>query len=91
MEQPGLTQDSQAFVAFTQITFFIALIGMVVGIVFLPVEVWIRGYLGIGLFFCISSTIVLSKTLRDQHEARKIVNKINEVKTERILKEFELK
>ncbi|MDX1932009.1 MAG: YiaA/YiaB family inner membrane protein [Capsulimonadales bacterium] len=91
MEQPGLNQDSPAFIAFTQITFALSLIAMVVGIWDLPVEVRIRGYLCMGLFFVISSTIVLSKTLRDRHEARKIVNKINEVKTERILKEFELK
>lgn len=91
MEQPGLSQDSPAFVAFTQITFVISLLGMVIGIFYLPVEGWIRGYLGIGLFFCVSATIVLAKTLRDQHESRKIVNKIAEVKTERILKEFELK
>ena len=91
MEQPGLNQDSPAFVAFTQITFVIALAGMIVGICFLPVEIWIRGYLGIGLFFCVSSTIVLSKTMRDLHEGKKIVNKIADIKTERILKEFDMK
>ncbi len=89
MEQPGLSQDSPMWVGFTQISFLISLTAMVVGICYLPVELWIRGYLGIGLFFAISSTVVLSKTMRDQHEARKLINKIHEVKTERFLKEFD--
>lgn len=90
MEQPSLHQDSNAWVAFTQISFVISLAAMVVGVYYLPVEIWVRGYLAVGLFFSVSSTIVLSKTMRDRHEARKIVNKIQEVKTERMLKDFEL-
>ncbi len=89
MEQPGISQDSAAWIGFTQTAFLTALMGMIVGICYLPVEIWIRGYLGMGLFFVVSSTVVLSKTMRDQHEARKLVYKINEVKTERILREFE--
>ncbi|MBC8142148.1 MAG: hypothetical protein H7Y38_11990 [Armatimonadetes bacterium] len=89
MEQPTLNQDSTAWVVFTQISFLIAMAAMVGGIYFLPVQSWMRGYLAMGLFFAVSSTIVMSKTLRDRHESRKIVNKIQEVKTERILKDFE--
>ena len=90
-QQPSLTQDSGAWVAFAHITFAISLGLMVVGICALPVGLWIRGYLGIGLFFCVNATLTLSKTLRDNHEAKKIVNRISEVKTERMLKEFDLK
>ncbi len=89
MEQPGMSQDSAVWVTFTQVAFLVAMIGMVIGITYLPVENWIRGYLGMGLFFVVSSTVVLSKTMRDQHEARKLHYKINEVKNERILKEFD--
>ena len=89
MEQPGISQDSAAWVGFTQVAFLTALTGMILGICYLPVEIWIRGYLGMGLFFVTSSTVVLSKTMRDQHEARKLTYKLNEVKTERILREFE--
>lgn len=90
MEQPTLNQDSNAWVAFTQISFVISLVAMIVGVYYLPVEIWVRGYLAVGLFFTVSSTIVLSKTMRDRHESRKIVNKIQEHKTERMLKDFEL-
>lgn len=90
MEHPSLNQDSNAWVAFTQISFVISLVAMVAGVYHLPVEIWVRGYLAVGLFFTVSSTIVLSKTMRDRHESNKIVNKIQEVKTERILKDLEI-
>lgn len=92
MEQtPNLTQDTPAWRTFVCVSFAIALGLMVIGICLLPVALWIRGYLAMGLFFTVSSTLTLSKTLRDQHEASKIVNRISEARTERILKEFDLK
>ena len=90
MEQPTLNQDTPAWVFFTQISFAMALMAMAGGIWILPVVLWIKGYLFMGLFFTVSSTITLSKTMRDSHESKKIVNRITEVKTERMLKEFDL-
>ena len=91
MEQPTLNQSSPGWLAFVQIAFFIALGLMIAGIVLLPVDLWMRGYLLMGLFFTVSATITLSKTLRDDHEAKKIVHRIGEIKTERLLKEFDMK
>jgi hypothetical protein len=90
MEQPTLTQQTPAWLAFVQISFVLSLGLMIVGICLLPVDLWIRGYLGMGLFFTVSATITLSKTMRDEHEAKKIVNRIHEVKTEKMLQEFDL-
>jgi hypothetical protein len=91
MEQPGMNQNSPAWTTFVQISFFISLGLMIAGICILPVVLWIKGYMTMGLFFLVSSTLTLSKTLRDDHESKKMVNRINEVKTERMLKEFDLK
>ena len=91
MDVPTLGQDTAAWRAFVSVSFAISLGLMVVGIWVLPVVLWIKGYLAMGLFFMVSSTLTLSKTLRDQHEAQKIVNRVSEAKTERLLKEFDLK
>lgn len=91
MEQPTLSQNSGAWVFFTQASFVIAMGMMIMGIWVLPVVLWIKGYLAMGLFFTVASTITLSKTMRDDHEAKKLVNRIHEVKTEKMLREFDLK
>ena len=39
------------------------------GIAYLPVDVWTKGFLGMGLLFTIGSCFSLAKTVRDDHEA----------------------
>ena len=48
----------------------------------------VKGYMALNSLFLVSATIMLSKTLRDEHEAERLLNKINEAKTNKILKEY---
>lgn len=38
------------------------------GIAYLPVDVWTKGFLAMGLLFTIGSCFSLAKTVRDEHE-----------------------
>ena len=62
---------------------------LLAGIFFLPAELWVKGYLGIGVLFSVGSTFTLSKSLRDEHEAKKLINKLSEAKAKRILKTYD--
>jgi hypothetical protein len=55
---------------------------------FLEASLLTKGYLALNSLFLVSSTIMLSKTLRDEYEAARLLNKINEAKTNKILKEY---
>jgi hypothetical protein len=59
-------------------------------IAYLPVDAWIRAFFGMGLLFSIGSALTLAKTLRDNHEARRLLNRLSEAKTEKIIREFEV-
>lgn len=89
-QQPTLHQDTAAWIFFCHAAFAISLGLTLLGICILPVVLWIKGYIAMGLLFTVASTITLSKTTRDNHEARKLVNRIHEVKTEKMLKDFDL-
>lgn len=91
METPQLQQDSAAWRFFVQVSFVISLLLMSVGIWELPVNAWIRGFLGMGLFFTVSSSIVLTKTMRDDHEAQKLIKRLTNAKTEKMLQDYEIK
>lgn len=91
MERPSITDNSPAWMAFVWISFGISLGGTLIGIYHLPCELWIKGYMGMGLMFCIGSCFTLSKTVRDNHESRKLINRVTEVKTERMIQDYELK
>lgn len=87
----NLNSDSPAWLAFVWISFAASMILMCCGIYFLPVDVWIKGYMGMGLFFTVGSSFSLSKTVRDQHESSRLINRLSEAKTEKLLHEFESK
>lgn len=91
METPQLQQDSVGWRFFVQASFVISLALMTVGIWELPVNIWMRGFLGMGLFFTVSSTIVLTKTMRDDHEAQKLIKRLTNAKTEKMLQDYEIK
>ena len=88
-QSPHAELHSGAWIAFTYAS-FAASIGMVaLGIVFAPVDIWIKAYLSMGAALLIQSCIILTKTLRDVHESARLVNRIEDAKAERLLMEIE--
>jgi hypothetical protein len=86
MNQPSQPHSS-SWVTFTYVSFF-ASAGMVAaGILFLPLDLWAKGYLGMGALMLTQSCITLTKTLRDNHEAARLMNRIEDARTERLLME----
>jgi len=82
---PAATHHSAAWVFQTQAAFAISATSLGLGIAYLPVGAWERAFLGLAALFTISSAISLSKTLRDQHESRNVVARVDEAKLERFL------
>jgi hypothetical protein len=78
---------STAWVVQTWISFIISISATSVGIINLPVDNWIKSFMGMGLSFSVGSTVSLTKTQRDLHENRKLIAKIDEAKVEKILAE----
>ena len=80
---------TSAWIAQTWISFIISLSAMGIGILYLPVNAWVKGYLGMGMMFSIGSTISLSKTVRDVEESKHILARLDEAKLERLLAEHD--
>lgn len=80
--------DTPSWLLFVKASFACALGGMVFGISMMNVEIWMRGYLVMGTLFLTGATFTLSKTLRDQFEAGKLINKLAQARTEKLLKEY---
>ena len=78
---------SSAWVGLTYVSFVGAAFMVGVGIFFLPLDWWSRGYLAMGVIALVQSCVTLTKTLRDQHEAARLMNRIEDARTERLLME----
>ena len=78
---------SNAWVTFTYASFGSSALMVAVGVYFLPVDLWIKGYLTMGIVMLIQCCVTLTKTVRDMHESGRMVNRIEDAKAERLLME----
>jgi hypothetical protein len=63
--------DTEAWYAYTWISFSLSLLTTLLGIYYMPIDFWIKGFMMMGLFFTVGSTFTLAKTIRDRHESRR--------------------
>jgi len=80
---------SGAWITFTYASFFASIAMVGAGILFAPIEIWIKAYFAMGAALLIQSCITVTKTLRDVHESSKLVNRIEDARAERLLMEME--
>ena len=76
---------SGAWITFTYASFFASVAMVGVGILFAPIDIWIKAYFAMGAALLVQSAIVTTKTLRDVHEGGKLVNRIEDARAERLL------
>jgi hypothetical protein len=86
---PQSHQHSAPWIAFTYASFLASSAMIALGIMFAPVEIWMKGYFAMGAVMLIQSCITLTKTLRDVHEGDRLVNRIEDAKAERLLMEID--
>jgi hypothetical protein len=67
---PSPAPNTPAFFAQAAISFGVAAIAVGIGITYLPVDRWIRGFLAIGALFLVSSAFTLAKCVRDHQESQ---------------------
>jgi hypothetical protein len=84
MNNPVL-HHGQSWILFTYVSFAAALAMVVGGIALMPVDLARKGYLAMGVVMLIQSCITLTKTIRDDDEAAKLVNRLEDAETERLL------
>lgn len=62
---------------------------MVVAIIFVPVDPWIRAFLALGTLFLVTSSFTLAKCARDAQETTQVVARLDQARVDRILSEHD--
>jgi hypothetical protein len=83
--------DSPAWALYSCVSFVVAVVMMGTGITMIPGDAWIHAYFAMSALFLTGSSFTLAKMLRDRHEAQRLHQRIEEAKTEQLLKTYELK
>ena len=82
-------KNTSAFFAQAAISFGIALLTMIFAILYLPVDPWIRAFLGLGTMFLTTSCFTLAKCVRDSQENQYVFSRLDQARVERILAEHD--
>lgn len=79
------SKTTSAFFAQAAIAFGVSLFGTGVGVFYLPLDAWQRGFLGMTMLFLVTSTFTLAKVVRDQQEASTIRVRLDEARMEKLI------
>ena len=82
-------RNTAAFFLQSAVSFAVAVVGVGVGVAYLPVNAWMRGFLAIGLLYVITSTFTLAKCVRDAQESQSVLSRVDEARLERLLAEHD--
>lgn len=85
MNDPTPPKNTTAFYVQSMIAFGISLSTMVVAILYLPVDGWIRAFLGLGTMFLTTSSFTLAKCVRDNQESQAVVSRLDQARVDKIL------
>ncbi|UWP83874.1 YiaA/YiaB family inner membrane protein [Dactylosporangium fulvum] len=89
MTAPVPPKTTSAFFMQSAVSFGVALVGLGVGIAYLPVNAWMRAFLGIGLLYTVTSAFTLAKCIRDHQETVSVVHRVDQARLDKILTEHD--
>jgi hypothetical protein len=87
MSQNQAQMHAPAWVFFTYVSFAGSLAMLILGVAMLPIDLWMRAFLFMGILMLVQSCITMTKTQRDLHEGTRLRNRIEDAKTEKLLME----
>lgn len=83
------TKNTNAFFLQAGISFAVALLAVIVGILYLPVDPWIRAFLSLGSLFLVTSSFTLAKCVRDAQENNAVYARLDQARVDKLLSEHD--
>jgi len=85
----SIQRHSDAWVKFSYLSFAVSCVMMAGGLVLAPIDLAMKGYIAMAAVMVIQTTVNMTKTMRDNHEADRLLNKIEDAQTERLLRDVD--
>ncbi|MER5867454.1 YiaA/YiaB family inner membrane protein [Kitasatospora sp. NPDC002040] len=82
-------QTTNAYYLQAVLSFALATAALAIGIAYLPVSPWMRGFLAVGLLYEITSAFTLAKVIRDRQDAGQIHSRVDQARLDKLLAEHD--
>lgn len=83
------SRNTTAFFAQAGVSFAIALLAMLFAVLYLPVDPWVRAFLGLGTLYLTTSSFTLAKVIRDAQENQYVATRLDQARVDKILSEHD--
>ncbi|UGY94678.1 YiaA/YiaB family inner membrane protein [Streptomyces gobiensis] len=94
MTTPVQRPATAAFFVQAAASFGLSLIAVAVGVAYMPLGPWERGFLALGVLFLVSSSFTLAKCVRDRQEMQEVTTRVDKARIDKLITEhdpFEVK
>ncbi|GAA3208810.1 YiaA/YiaB family inner membrane protein [Nonomuraea helvata] len=89
MTKPIQPTQTTAFYVQAVLSFAVSLSSVVIALIYLPVQGWVRAFLGLGLLYVVTSTVTLCKVVRDRQELSEVTNRVDQARLDKLLAEHD--
>lgn len=86
---PSHMPSTAAFYVQAVLSFGLSLTAVGIGVVFLPVDGWVRAFLGIAMLYTVTSAFTLAKVIRDRQEDTYIASRVDRARLDKLLTEHD--
>ena len=86
---PSHAPTTAAFYVQAVLSFGLSLTAVSLGVVFLPVNGWVRAFLGIAMLYSITSAFTLAKVIRDRQEDTSLSSRVDRARLDKLLAEHD--
>ncbi|NBE55636.1 hypothetical protein GUY60_30240 [Streptomyces sp. YC537] len=84
-EAPIKQQSTAAYYGMAVASFAVALAAVVIAVLYMDVDVWIRAFLAVAMLYLVTSSFTLAKVVRDRQEAGALVSRVDQARLDKIL------
>jgi len=78
-------KHSPTWVSFSYLSFGTAAAMLAIGIYLMPLDLWGKGYLTMGILMLVQTAVNVTKTIRDNQEVERLMRQADEARTEKLL------
>ncbi|MTE19931.1 hypothetical protein F0L17_12545 [Streptomyces sp. TRM43335] len=71
------------------LSFGLSLLAVALGVAYLPLGPWERGFLALGVLFLVSSTFTLAKCVRDRQELQEVTTRVDKARIDKLITEHD--
>lgn len=89
MSTPTHPTNTTAFFVQAGVSFGLALLSLLIGILYLEVDPWVRAFLGLAVVFLTTSSFTLAKCIRDAQETSALSERLDQARVDKILAEHD--